>query len=527
MLNKNPHLRFHGRSLSAREPPKFELNDLNAVHTDDDFLHRVSMQAQHRRLPEVPDRECLTAHYPDLSFSSQAEGQRLQHSSRSSCSSLSPSEGRIRRQREESDKFVKSGSTSRLASGNRLLPSIFDAPPRPLPFCRSSPGSMHLVPDITMTPPTNHKSSHSARRLNFRQTLQRSMGQIDSRFSGNGASREKPVAFSSFDNAQSASPIVATLQKVKPRRFDSTASEDSVVSTEPSFEDKASARFGSSGSLEVLSRQNTAPTVKKFSSGENRMNNRSGGQRSMSTSKTSRTPISPPRLVGGKKTPPISNSAQAIIMYCMDNARVDVAARVVSRMSHKREDFSSFCANMNSEQWNSFVNSLRTYLSDVVRHLQSVEKIREISMHFGMSQVPRRSIGFKADFFAVMANALTTECVFLDGAAHQPTEAIEAWAELIELMFSNVRDGYYQQIRYMRRNSQCFSSMFTQSSDLSTDGSEMTVTAPSTTGTLVHQYSEMNINGQSHSPSHHGHSPSGRVTPNSGINGASLHSRHH
>lgn len=40
-------------------------------------------------------------------------------------------------------------------------------------------------------------------------------------------------------------------------------------------------------------------------------------------------------------------------------------------------------------------------------------------MNFGISQVPRRSIGFKADYFAVMANALTTECVFLDGAAHQ------------------------------------------------------------------------------------------------------------
>lgn len=40
-------------------------------------------------------------------------------------------------------------------------------------------------------------------------------------------------------------------------------------------------------------------------------------------------------------------------------------------------------------------------------------------MQFGINQVPRRVFGFKADYFAVMANALTTECVFLDGAAHQ------------------------------------------------------------------------------------------------------------
>jgi len=176
----------------------------------------------------------------------------------------------------------------------------------------------------------------------------------------------------------------------------------------------------------------------------------------------------------------------------MENARGDIASRVIARMAHKREDFSTFCANMNPEQWNDFVGSLRTYLNEVVSHIQSAEKIREISMYFGMNQVPRRNVGFKADYFSVMANSLTTECVFLDGAAHQPTEAIEAWAELVELMFSNVRDGYYQQIRYLRRNSQCFNAMFSQSSDQSTDGSDL-LTAPSTTGVMIRQCSEMSI----------------------------------
>jgi len=39
-------------------------------------------------------------------------------------------------------------------------------------------------------------------------------------------------------------------------------------------------------------------------------------------------------------------------------------------------------------------------------------------MQFGAEQVARRPFGFKADFFAEMASSLTTECVFLDGAAH-------------------------------------------------------------------------------------------------------------
>nr|CAD2188650.1 unnamed protein product [Meloidogyne enterolobii] len=73
-------------------------------------------------------------------------------------------------------------------------------------------------------------------------------------------------------------------------------------------------------------------------------------------------------------------------------------------------------------------------------------------MQFGAEQVARRPFGFKADFFAEMASSLTTECVFLDGAAHSPTDTFEAWAQLVELMFSAVRDGYYLFVRKLRRS---------------------------------------------------------------------------
>lgn len=59
----------------------------------------------------------------------------------------------------------------------------------------------------------------------------------------------------------------------------------------------------------------------------------------------------------------------------MENARGDIASRVVARMAHKRDDFSNFCANMSPENWNEFVSSLRIYLHEVVRHLQSAEKV--------------------------------------------------------------------------------------------------------------------------------------------------------
>jgi len=48
----------------------------------------------------------------------------------------------------------------------------------------------------------------------------------------------------------------------------------------------------------------------------------------------------------------------------------------------------------------------------------SASQIRLLSAQFGANQVGWRTHGFKADFFAEMASALTMECVFLDGAAH-------------------------------------------------------------------------------------------------------------
>lgn len=110
---------------------------------------------------------------------------------------------------------------------------------------------------------------------------------------------------------------------------------------------------------------------------------------------------------------------QQIIGFCMENARGDIAGRVLARMVHKRDDFAAFCAQLAPEQWMAFLSQFRDYLWDVVRNLQNTEHIRHTSMAYGMSQVPRRSLGFKADFFSIMADALTTECVFLDGAAHQ------------------------------------------------------------------------------------------------------------
>jgi hypothetical protein len=100
-------------------------------------------------------------------------------------------------------------------------------------------------------------------------------------------------------------------------------------------------------------------------------------------------------------------------------------------------------------------------------------QVQRLSEEFGERHVQFRAFGFKPDFFASTADAVTTECVRLDGAAHSTSATLLAFSQLLTLMFSSVRDGYYCEMRRLRRSSHCFSggrqkNSMDSSTDLST-----------------------------------------------------------
>ncbi|VDN29997.1 unnamed protein product [Cylicostephanus goldi] len=95
----------------------------------------------------------------------------------------------------------------------------------------------------------------------------------------------------------------------------------------------------------------------------------------------------------------------------------------------------------------------------------------QLSEEFGASHVPFRSFGFKPDFFACTADAVTTECTFLDQATHTPSETAGSWSILTTFVFSAVRDGYYAELRRQRKTSNAFRNR--PSVDVSSDGSIM------------------------------------------------------
>ena len=72
----------------------------------------------------------------------------------------------------------------------------------------------------------------------------------------------------------------------------------------------------------------------------------------------------------------VVNNYQAIIRYCMENAKDDLASRIILRMYHKREDFANFSGALSNEQWQTIVGELKEYLKKIVASVDDASKVR-------------------------------------------------------------------------------------------------------------------------------------------------------
>ncbi|KAK0416256.1 hypothetical protein QR680_012381 [Steinernema hermaphroditum] len=156
-----------------------------------------------------------------------------------------------------------------------------------------------------------------------------------------------------------------------------------------------------------------------------------------------------------KRNPALNNLYKEIVRECYDHSHGETAARICMRMSQQRDDFRSFIEGIAPGLKQEFTDTMGTYLNNVVFNIDDAEVINALSSEYGEYHVALKNFGFKPDFFAVAADAIATECVFLGGqaTAHAPANTFRAWTILVGLMFSGVRDGYYAALRKMRRQS--------------------------------------------------------------------------
>ncbi|KAL3097203.1 hypothetical protein niasHT_030198 [Heterodera trifolii] len=147
---------------------------------------------------------------------------------------------------------------------------------------------------------------------------------------------------------------------------------------------------------------------------------------------------------------PINANGREIIQFCFDNPHNEIGSRICSRLLEKRTDFRQFAFSMGKERWQQMTGRLKEFLESVVRKVDNIEMVERLSRKYGEEHVQLKCFGFKPDFWVSLADAMTVECVILDQATHQPSDTITAWSLLVSVMFSSVRDGYYQALRAAR-----------------------------------------------------------------------------
>uniref|UniRef100_A0A915ERV0 Uncharacterized protein n=1 Tax=Ditylenchus dipsaci TaxID=166011 RepID=A0A915ERV0_9BILA len=135
----------------------------------------------------------------------------------------------------------------------------------------------------------------------------------------------------------------------------------------------------------------------------------------------------------------------------------NLGRRILKRTAEKRKDFGRFYLGLNGEQKDDVEDTIKTLLKKSVANVEFMDEVQRLAEEFGERFVQYRTLSFKADYFSSIADATITECVFLDNAVHPAHLTLSAFSQFITALFSSVRDGFYNEMKRLRRTSNSFS----------------------------------------------------------------------
>ncbi|KAI1717076.1 hypothetical protein DdX_06804 [Ditylenchus destructor] len=145
--------------------------------------------------------------------------------------------------------------------------------------------------------------------------------------------------------------------------------------------------------------------------------------------------------------------ARLRIQQGFKNAKPVIGQQILKRACSLRSEIKMFLSCLAEEKVEELANDIHTFVTECVINLEEPEKVSSLSRAFGQMHAQLCQMGFRPEFFSTIADATIAECVRLDGGAHKRCETLLAWSQLMQFMFSNVRDGYYAEVRQQRRSS--------------------------------------------------------------------------
>lgn len=188
------------------------------------------------------------------------------------------------------------------------------------------------------------------------------------------------------------------------------------------------------------------------------------------------------------------NQKELIRQAWETSKRMDVSARIYQRVFEKRPEMREVFAVIGPNAWSDEAKKFAEFMDGVVSNLADMQEIERLSLDMGRRHGQWRTYGFKSEFWVIFADAMTTECLYLDAGVHPAPDVLGAWATLIGLIFGWVRDGYYEKLRLQRRLSRKSSSKSTPSSGRSYSSSRTnSVEDNGSDSTLLESASESKI----------------------------------
>uniref|UniRef100_A0A0N4Z0B1 GLOBIN domain-containing protein n=1 Tax=Parastrongyloides trichosuri TaxID=131310 RepID=A0A0N4Z0B1_PARTI len=146
--------------------------------------------------------------------------------------------------------------------------------------------------------------------------------------------------------------------------------------------------------------------------------------------------------------------ARSRIKHCLKNAPPKFGHLIMRRMCQQRPEIRNFIQNLSEDQVNELSNTVAAFLFSSVEAIDDIQGIQKLSTTFGEYFVQYVYNGFRPEFFSQIADTYIAESLKLDGGGiHKRCEALLAWSQFMQLIFTNVRDGYYLKLRAQRRSS--------------------------------------------------------------------------
>ncbi|VDN60162.1 unnamed protein product [Dracunculus medinensis] len=254
---------------------------------------------------------------------------------------------------------------------------------------------------------------------------------------------------------------------------------------------KSVANYSSSLSLDQQSNQKSSPKTVRFGQKRSSQRESSNFDKSLQMSKNlSSNSLSNSRLTLTRQRTlrkhPINTQGREIIQNCFDEPHRAIGEKICFRLMEKRKDYRTFAERLRTSSTCDFANDLRTFLDEIVKNniiaikrcqreikyfldyrrafellriitqnlkIDDIEMIERTSYRYGAMHAELKRHGFKSEFWVPMADLIFSEAVRLDLANHQPSDTATAWTQLITIVFSSMRDGYYDAIKQRRQSS--------------------------------------------------------------------------